>query len=167
MPVITYAKDGKRRTLRKWIIRLSIGAAGIAAVFAIGIAWFLWMIFGETSFNPKDATAITTAITNHTLVPDAAGIVHLPPSLSGQSRDGNAYVRTDPNGAVWILLPTWRGKGANLRGYAFTTAAAPAAVPSRITVTGPMPVAPFAEKLDVDVIAPPVAGWYHVSFSLD
>jgi len=57
------------------------------------------------------------------LKPDSHGVVALPPDLAAASIDGRAFATTNQT-AVWLLLRTWQGKGANLTGYLYAPGAA-------------------------------------------
>src|SRR5208282_5662757 len=56
------------------------------------------------------------------LKPDSRGLVVLPTDLAATSIDGRAFVTTNQT-ALWLLLRTWQGKGANMTGYLFAPGA--------------------------------------------
>lgn len=70
----------------------------------------------ETKFQEAESKSIFAAVQDGTLVPDAAGAVTLPNNFASISKDGKAYV-TRRGSLLIVLLPTWLGKGSNLRGY--------------------------------------------------
>jgi hypothetical protein len=147
---ISYGTDGRKRVIRRWLVGFAIGLVGIAAALLLAAGLLYWIVLGETSFKPAKANAVVSGVMNHTLAPDAVGVINLPPTLSGASCDGRAYVRVEASGTTWILIRTWQGKGGNLKGYVFCSAP-PTAVPKQIRVKNFMPVAPFAEDANVDV----------------
>ena len=67
------------------------------------------------------------------LKPDPQGVVHLPPNLADASIGGQAFV-TKNQTAVWLLLRTWRGKGANFTGYLYAPGP-PLNLGSEVTLT--------------------------------
>ena len=68
------------------------------------------------------------------LKPDAQGVVRLPPDSANASIGGRAFITTNRTGSSWVLLRTWRGKGANLEGYLYAPGQ-PLKVGSEVDVT--------------------------------
>ena len=65
-----------------------------------------------------DLQAFAQAFQSGKLKPDARGVIQLPSDLAHLSLGGQAFVTTNRT-ATWLLLRTWRGKGANLTGYLY------------------------------------------------
>jgi hypothetical protein len=80
-----------------------------------------------TSCTPKVTAGARERITQDfqagKLAPDPSGVIQLPPDLASASLGGKAFVTTNQTGR-WLLLRTWRGKGANLTGYLYAPGAA-------------------------------------------
>jgi hypothetical protein len=123
---------------RRWVRWILIISGSLGFIFVVAICLLYWLLFGETSFRQSSAGAVTAQVLNKTLVPDAAGVVKLPAPLAFNSCDGKVYVTVDhTTGTTWILFPTWRGKGANLRGYLYRSTPSTGPPPAQISVAGP------------------------------
>jgi hypothetical protein len=163
---LDYAQPAGRRWRR--LILTVLLALGIAGIVLVGSVYLLvWYLFGEKWFSTRSANVVVAAVMNHTLAPNAAGIVTLPTSMASYSQDGRVYVTVDSAGATWILFPTARSKGDNLQAYVYDSAASNAPPPAEMTLSGPdlSPVgaAPVTYTVDQKVDA----NWYHVFFDMD
>ena len=124
--------------------------------------------FLEISFDDTLGKQAVQGILTNTLMPDASGIVRLPPNLAKLTVDGEVCVTADASGATVILFRTWRGKGCNLRGRLYRSAPASGPPPTTIGALVPLPSAkPETQLLDLNVEEQIDANWYRVYWDAD
>lgn len=95
--------------------------ATVASLLLVGILFWAtispwWKFVFDSPFDQEKARHIFSEVQRGALVPDAAGRIVLPGSHSTLTRDGRIYV-TRKDGLLMVLFPTWRGRGADVRGY--------------------------------------------------
>src|ERR1035437_9728657 len=73
----------------------------------------------EIDYDAARQKQIVERIYAGTLVPDSGGAVTLPPDLASAAKYGQAFVTQKDNYQLLVLVPTWRGKGSNVKGYLF------------------------------------------------
>lgn len=73
----------------------------------------------EIDYDATKQKQIIERIYGGNLLPDSTGAVALPPDLASAAERGYAYVTQKDNGQILILVPTWRGKGSNVKGYLY------------------------------------------------
>jgi len=71
----------------------------------------------EIDYDAAKQKQIVERISGGNLLPDSTGAVALPADLASAAKYGYAYVTQKDNGQILILVPTWRGKGSNVKGY--------------------------------------------------
>jgi hypothetical protein len=153
---------------RRWVRLILILGGSLALIFVVAVCLLYWLLFGETSFRQSSAGDVAAQILNKSLVPNAAGVVKLPPPLASNSCDGKVYVTVHPTGTTWILFPTWRGKGANLRGYLYRSTPSTGPPPAQISVTGPNVAGPtWSASCQYTIESQLSPNWYRILFDLD
>lgn len=159
-----------------------IVAAGIGYVaWSSGLVdlYRLWQDTAEVPFNPAECRLIAAEIMAGQLVPDAAGLVKLPSSLSNATKFGRVYVTRKRGGLLLILFPTWRGRHSTLAGYLYCSRPLTKADPpldryarthQEVEVIGPV-LSHFSKKnaglLGVTVQRKVKPQWYYVDYELD
>ena len=53
------------------------------------------------------------------LTANKSGIVRLPKSFVGLTPRGEVYAERKPDGRLFVLFPTWYGRGADIEGYLY------------------------------------------------
>ena len=154
------------RRIYRWLLLIAAVVGGSALVVVLAGFVFLWWIFGEKFFSERAAVPVTAAVLNGTLAPNSVGIVKLPASLASNSCDGRIYVTVDASGTTWILFPTWRGKGCNVRAYLYRSTPATGPPPATITVRGP-DINNGSQQMNYQVDHKIDANWYYVVWDLD
>ena len=171
MPCATadYLEYGQRprRNWKRLILRLALFFGMFVIIVASSLYLLLWCLFGERLFSTRSAGAVVAQVMNHTLVPNAVGIVSLPPSMAAMSQDGRVYVTVDASGATWILFPTWRGKGDNVAAYVYHSKSSNGPAPAQIKLNGPDIGPTRAAPLLLDVDRQIDANWYHVLWNME
>jgi hypothetical protein len=156
-----------RRNWKRLILKASL-ILGVSCIIVVASLYLLlWYLFGEMLFSTGSANAVVIQVMNHTLVPNAFGIVTLPQSMASKSQDGKVYVTVDSAGTTWILFPTSRGKGDNVTAYVYHSMPVIGPSPAEITLDGPdlgpNKAAPLAYTVDRQIDA----NWYHVVWNMD
>ena len=156
----------KRRRLFRRLTVIAIFCVLLLSI-AVFVLYRLALLVGlaEHPFHQKAASQAVAQIVNGTLKPAPNGVVTLPPALASASLDGKAYVTVDSTGVTWVLFQTWRGKGANLRGYVYHSNTAPSPPPATVKILGP--AITVTQLIDYNVESQEGPNWYRVSWDLD
>ncbi len=75
-----------------------------------------WEFFVDSPLDQTQAKLVFEQVQRGELVPDATGRIALTGTQASLTRDGNIYV-TRKGDLLMVLFPTWRGRGADVRGY--------------------------------------------------
>jgi hypothetical protein len=90
-------------------------AAGIVAVLA-GLTYVRARSLSR--YQP-----ILQQIQRGTLQADPAGVIRLPPAFAGLTPRDEVYIEQKPDGRLFILFPTWYGRGSDIEGYLYCSQA--------------------------------------------
>jgi hypothetical protein len=147
--------------------------AGVLLAALVAAAAVMWW---NAARQDRRREAVATEVLAGRLRPDAAGVVTLPAEFAAASVDGRVYVTRMPDGLTFVLFPSWRGKGSNLRGHLYTSAyccfeaqspAEEGGLPT-VELIGPaVPPAGTAAKIEVSVERRLDRHWLRVSRSKD
>lgn len=114
----------------------------------------------DLPFDAQRCNRIAADVEQKTLVADADGVIVLPASLAPATKDGKVYL-TRREGATYLLLLTWRGRGTDMKGYLYTRALVTA--PGTILIRVPRPrVRPPTVDEEIIVSARVTPNWYSV-----
>lgn len=70
--------------------------------------------------RPSSRTAkVVRMVTDKVMVADVTGRAKLPPGMVDLSCDGAVYITQDPDGALYVLFPSWRGRHCNVTGLLY------------------------------------------------
>jgi hypothetical protein len=104
--------------------RRVLGVVLTISIACLAVYWscarlldMMWI--SERPSKSADFAPVVADLMTGRLRPDRRGIVVLPGRYSSLTRGGWAYYLRKPNGLVLILFPTWRARGADLKGYLY------------------------------------------------
>lgn len=90
--------------------RLAIGCAGVLfAAVALAAACY-YPIERESPFRAAEFAAVVASIEARELVPDAGGVVVLPPRYAALTVTGRVYVTRPSSGVLQVFFPSWVGR---------------------------------------------------------
>jgi hypothetical protein len=83
-------------------------------------AVFVWM-FARRSIpgHAESYLRIVGEINAGRLKPDGRGMIVLPPSFHGETARDVVYSDRRPGGRLFVLFPTWYGRGDDIEGYVY------------------------------------------------
>jgi hypothetical protein len=92
----------------------------VVALLGSALFWFVkspWRdAFIDSPLDQAQAKIVFEQVQRGELVPDSAGRIALTGTQASLTRRGNIYV-TRKGDLLMVLFPTWRGRGADVRGY--------------------------------------------------
>ena len=98
---------------RRVIIIFSV----VIAITTVVVAWVVLSRPPVGAYIP-----VVTAMSNGTIaIPAGAGIVQLPAAFAGLTPKNEVIVERRAGGRLFILFPTWYGRGADLEGWLYTS----------------------------------------------
>lgn len=156
----TVLRDTNMRSVR-------LGVSVIATTFVLIVLTKLLLLAPGGSYVPVDLAPYQLAVAQieaGTLVPDASGVVTLPPNLASTAIDGEALITVRPDGKHWILFRIHSGKAANMTGYLYT--AGDEVKDSQVSLLT-RSIGELVPDVEIEIDRPLDHSWYVVSRSLD
>src|SRR5687768_10059640 len=88
------------------------------------------------------------------------GVADLPANLQGSSANGKAYVKKDPDGTTWVLMPEQIDGPGKFKGWLYCSRP-PGSKPATVKAMGPRAGA-GGQVVDVTIEEEAQPGWYRV-----
>ena len=105
-------------------VMIALVAVLVAAVVARAVVGFVFVCVGSDPRKRADYAEVVEKILAGELVPDRRGTIILPPELASAgrawaSKTREVFVTKSKDGSLYILFPTFIGKGRDMGGYVY------------------------------------------------